>query len=196
MGSVFSFIFDWSGLDTFYLFCAVAGGIVFLLRCLLMLFGLGDADVDVPGLDSGGGDVIGDSDVGFRLLSIQGLTSFFIMFGLVGLALSRETEVAPSMAAFGAFAAGTGTLFVMAWITLLMLKMQSSGTMDMKKAIGEEGTVYLDIPGTGTGKARVAIQERIKVLDAVSADKKAIKTGARVKVVDVVGGSTVVVEKI
>ena len=48
----------------------------------------------------------------------------------------------------------------------------------------------------GTGKARVAIQERIKVVDAVSADKKAIKTGSRVKVVDVVGGSTVVVEKI
>ena len=51
----------------------------------------GDVDTDMVGevahLDSADAHHVGDP--GFQLFSLQGITGFFIMFGLVGLALSR-----------------------------------------------------------------------------------------------------------
>ena len=70
-----------SVLEMFYVASAGLGGVVFLIRIvLLFLVGDGDAALDDVGMDS---------DAGFQLLSIQGLSGFFVMFGLVGLALTQ-----------------------------------------------------------------------------------------------------------
>lgn len=59
-----------------------------------------DVDVDVAAADTDA------ADAGFRIVSLQGLTSFFMMFGLVGLALSKQSQVAPSIAVAGGIGAG------------------------------------------------------------------------------------------
>jgi membrane protein implicated in regulation of membrane protease activity len=41
----------------------------------------------------------------------------------------------------------------------------------------------------------VAFQGRVMMYEAVSTDKKMIKTGEQVVVIDIVGGNTLVVEK-
>ena len=55
-------------------------------------------------------------------------------------------------------------------------RMQSSGTMNLKNAVGEEGEVYLTIKENEPGKVRVAVQEHLKVFDAVSDDGTEIPT--------------------
>ena len=66
-------------LEMLYVVLAVLGGLVFLVRIVLLFFvGDGDGALDDVGVDS---------DAGFQLLSIQGLSGFFVMFGLVGLGL-------------------------------------------------------------------------------------------------------------
>ena len=67
---------------------------------------------------------------------------------------------------------------------------------DLKNAIGQEATVYLNIPAEGTGKVQVEVQERLMVLEAVSAEKTDLKTDDKVKVVGIVGGRTLSVKKI
>ena len=66
---------------------AIVGGALFCVRLILFFVGgFGDGDMDADG-DFGD---LGDSDVSFTVLTFQGVTAFFMMFGLTGLALSKE----------------------------------------------------------------------------------------------------------
>ncbi|MDH5505609.1 MAG: hypothetical protein OEZ02_00130 [Anaerolineae bacterium] len=199
-----------------YLTSAIIGGVLFLLRAI-MFFGAGeifsgDADGHIDG-DIGGdfdgdfeGDVHGDlhghmdgdhgsTDYSFKFLSMQGLTAFFMMFGLVGMALVQAGwQVIFTM--LGGTAAGLFTVWVISRIFVGMKMLQSDGTVRMVNAIGQKGTVYLTIPASGTGQVRVAVQGALKIFDAVSANKKKIPTGENIQVIEVIANNILVVEKI
>ena len=64
------------------------------------------------------------------------------------------------------------------------------------ETVGQEGTVYLTIPGTGTGKVNVSVQKRLKVFNAISEGDQEIKTGEQIRVVRVVPPNVLVVEKL
>ncbi len=175
-------------LELFFIVCALIGGGLLLLRLLLLLTGLGDhADVD---------GVHADSDAGFQLLSIQGITAFFMMFGLVGFALLRTTSWSAAFASVGAVIAGMGSMFLIQRIFLSMTRLQSSGTLPLDSAIGGEGSVYLSIPAKGTGRVQVTIGGRLREFDAISRNGESIATGELVRVTGVSGGGLVVERKI
>ena len=181
------------GLNTIYTVCALAGGTVLALRFLLMLFGLdhGDADVDT-GLDQAGLDGgLGAGSV-FTFLSIQSISGFFTMFGLVGLGL-LQINASDIMSLIGALAAGVFTAWCTGMIFLTMRRLQSEGTLVVGNAVGQTGTVYLTIPETGTGTVSVAVQGSLRNMDAVSEDGHRIPTGSIIKVVGVTAGKILVV---
>ena len=95
------------GWKKFFLICAIVGGLFVLFRLIMQFIGLGhDGGSD---LDAGGHDIDGhhaDSDIGFKILSLHGLTSFFMMFGLVGLALYRQSRMGVFISMAGAVVAG------------------------------------------------------------------------------------------
>jgi len=191
-----------SGMGKVFITFAVIGGILFVIRMMMMVFtGGGDihADIDMTGGDvelTGGDAGHPDSDSSFKLLSFQGLTAFFMMFGLVGLALLNQSKVGEGWAVLGALIAGLITVWVVSKIFSVMKRFQSSGTIDNTKAIGEEGTVYLNIPAEGTGKVQVVVQNHLRIFDAVSDLKEEIKTGERIMVTRVVSSNVMVVQKI
>lgn len=181
-------------LQRFFLFCALLGGIVFMIRIVLMVVGLGGHDIhDGSGLDHT--DVHSDSDSSFKLFSLHGLTGFFMMFGLVGLAMSRQFWIPDLLAAAGGIAAGLFTVWVIGKIFVTMAKLQSDGTLSIDSAVGQQGRVYLKIPSGGTGQVQVPCQGRLMLYDAVAADKEELGTGEPVIVIDVTGGNLLVVEK-
>jgi len=186
-------------LEKVFFVCAAVGGILFMIRLLLQFIGH-DSDMfhDVDGFHTDGLDADGDidSDASFKLLTFQGLTSFFMMFGLVGLALMRQSKVGGLLAIVGGLAAGAAAVWIIAKLFTLMLKLQSSGTVDNEGAVGAEGTVYLRIPANGTGKVQVRNRDRLREYDAVTEDEEDIQTGDRVRVVKIVSGNVMVVEKI
>ena len=204
---------QFSGIETLFLVCAIIGGVLFVVRLALQFIGgdggshdigdLSDADgVDFTGTDVHG-DLAGDADLdvhdtylSFKILSFQGLTAFFMMFGLVGLAMMRETEQGPTAAVIAASLAGLGTVWVIGAIFRKAGALQASGNIHLRNAIGQEGEVYLNIPSAGTGKAKVTVQERLRIYDAVSTGSEAIKTGQRIRVVDVTPQDVLVVEAI
>lgn len=217
VGQMLLALWDLSGFEMVFAACALLGGGLFVVRLVLFFiggFGEADADagvdvgdVDVGDLDAGDVDVgdldAGEADVGdtleavasFKLMTLQGLTAFLMMFGLVGLALLKS-DTGKIVATLGAGAAGAVTLVIVGKVFSSLLALQSSGTLDMRNAAGQEGTVYLRIPADGTGKVQVTVQEKLMVLNAVSESKEEMKTGDRVKVVRVIGGRTLSVEKI
>ncbi|MBM4354058.1 MAG: hypothetical protein FJ109_09735 [Deltaproteobacteria bacterium] len=58
--------------------------------------------------------------------------------------------------------------------------------MKLSRAVGQEGTVYLNIPAGGTGEVRVLVGGVMNVLKARTADGKALSAGTAVKVIRVI----------
>ena len=193
-----------SGIETMFLICAVVGGILFLCRLVLQLMG-GDTEVaddlpddipdDVPDDVAAADADIGDSDVSFRLISIQGIMAFLMIFGLVGLAVKQSTSGSDAQAIILASAGGLGVMVLQWKLMVYLLKLQSSGTLKIANAVGAEGTVYLTIPAGGTGQVRVIVQDQMRVFDATSADRTEIPTGEGIRVVSVASGSILVVKR-
>jgi len=177
---------------------ALFGTAIFLIRLALMFVG-GDGDLAVDdggGLDGGfdGVDDGGDSDQAFELLSLQSIAAFAMGFGWAGLGALHgagwSTGTALLVGAFGGVA--------MVWLLALLLRgvhdLQSSGTVDTRLAVGSTGKVYATVPErrSGTGKVRVAIADRERILDAVT-DDDALPTGAQVFVLAVDATNTLTV---
>ena len=204
----------YSGLEKVYLLCAIVGGVLFIIRLILQFVGghVGDHDLDVhhidgidgidglDGVDGVDGDTAfdgSDSDYSFKVLSLQAVTAFLMMFGLVGLAILKQGTLGAGWSLFGGLVAGSAMVWVLKRIFEAAMSLQSSGTMDLKKnAIGEEGTVYLTIPEGGTGKVRVAVQNHLKVFNARADDRGELKTGDEIKVVNVVSNNILVVTRL
>ncbi|KAA3648290.1 MAG: hypothetical protein DWQ07_04675 [Chloroflexi bacterium] len=194
-----------SFIEIIYWASAIIGGTLFIFRAVLF-FIAGDVS-DVEGTDGffEAGDVDisdgsteihhGDTDLSFKLLSLQSLTAFFMMFGIFGLAfVAAGWDVIWTV--FGGAAIGVFAMWVLGLIFNTMIRLQSEGTIDIENAIGETGTVYLTVPANGSGQVQVSVQGSLKVYDAISGNKKKLATGEKIKVVGVVTGNTLIVEKL
>jgi len=188
--------------EKLYLVCGIFGAAIFIVRMVLMLVGAdgaeAEADVDIDadgGVDAADGDTDLDADVGLRLLTFQGLTAFAMMFGFTGYALTRSSVITAPFTLLASAAVGAFTMWLVAKLFALMMKLQSSGTVTLDAATGEEGTVYLTIPADGTGQVRVKVGNHLKVVDAVTEEGEAIKTGERIYVEYAMDGRTLVVRR-
>jgi hypothetical protein len=187
-----------NGLDRVFLLFAVFGGLLFFVRVLLSLFGAdhGDADLNAADADFDGADSHDGGGSGLPLFSLQTLTGFFVMFGLVGLALHRGSNLGQGISVLGAFIAGVATMALMAKLTQMMFGLQSSGNLNVREAVGRTAMVYLGIPAAGgIGKVQVEIGSRLVEMDAMTEDPIAIKTGERVTVVEVVNPGLLMVRR-
>jgi membrane protein implicated in regulation of membrane protease activity len=185
-----------NGVEIFFLICAVVGGIFVLIRFIMMLVGM-DHGVDGD-LSAGAHDFDGhhaDSDVGFKLLSLQGITSFLLMFGLVGLALYNQSRVGIIISMTGAVAAGLTSVWIIAKMFSMVIKLQSSGTISIDSTVGAQGKVYLTIPEKGSGRVLISVHNSLREYDAVTQDNQALATGVAIRVVWV-DGNVLVVEAI
>lgn len=191
-----------SWIEIIYWASTIIGGTLFILRAAMMLLGGGLSDGTDAGLDLDlngdfDADISGDhtdADVSFKLISIQGLTSFFMMFGLVGLALLKA-NVPVLLTVFGGMIAGLITVAITGLVFSQMKRLQTEGTIDIRNTIGTEGSVYLTIPKNGTGQVQLIVQGSLKIFDAVSNTKNVIATGEKIHVVGVASGNTLIVEK-
>lgn len=181
-----------TGLDAVFLFCAVIGGTVFVIQTILQFIGFAgaeqgdldmglDADLDADaGLSDHGPH---DSDSSFRYLSLQTLSTFFMISGLAGLAMHRQSAFPAYMSIGVAVGAGIIAVRIVAYIFQGMFSLQSKGNADMSTAVGTLATVYLQIPKAETGQIEVVVGSRRRICEAVNESNDAIPTGASVRVV-------------
>jgi membrane protein implicated in regulation of membrane protease activity len=192
---VSKFFSDFNGLEMFFVACAIIGGFFVLIKLALQFVG-GDADTDV-GVDGGIGSDAGhaDSDGGFRALSLHGLSAFFMMFGLVGIALYRQSQVGVVTSIVGAVAAGLASVWFIGKIFQGAARLQSSGTLHVADAVGCTGTVYLTIPERGTGRVSLNFKNHLREFDAIEKNGAEVATGTLVRVVRV-NATVLVVERV
>jgi len=185
--------------------CAVGGTTFFVLRVALMLFaGIGDLDAEMDGdvgdLDAGhdlgaDGDVHSDMDgsnVAFKLLSLNAITGFFMMFGWVGLAGFRQYGWGSALSTLAGSVAGIITMFLTGLLFQQARRLVSSGAnFKVSDTLNLEGSVYTRIPAQGRGKVNIVVGDLTRELDAVSEDGVDIDSFVSVRVVRIVDGITV-----
>src|SRR5215510_3692473 len=170
-----------NGIEQFFLLSGLVGGTILLFRMILM----------IAGIDHHGTDVHVDSDAGFQALTIQGVSSFFAMFGVVGYTLYHGAVLGALLAVIGALTAGVFSMWLIQRIFRAMLRLQSSGTVSLFAAVGSEGSVYLTVSKDG-GRVQINFANRLREFEAVSADGSTIPTGTAIRVQSVEANTLVV----
>lgn len=135
-----------------------------------------------------------DGDAGFTILSLRSLMAFGMFMGYTGVVALRL-----GAGWLIALAAGIAAGVLAAWLAWrllrLVLRLQSSGTLDMQNTIGQTGEVYLPIPASmnGVGKVMVEVQGALREMDAVS-EEDTIPTGLAILVVGIMDDGTLIVQ--
>jgi membrane protein implicated in regulation of membrane protease activity len=172
-----------NGIEQLFLLSGIVGGLILLLRLILTVAGLDHHS----GLDA----LHADSDAGFQALTIQGISSFFTMFGVVGFALYHNAALGVALAIIGAVAAGAFSLWAIQKVFRSMLRLQSSGTVSLYAAVGSEGSVYLTVSKDG-GSVQINFANRLREFEAVSADGATLPTGTPIRVQGVSANTLIV----
>lgn len=186
---------QFNSVEIFFIICAVFGGFFVLVKFIMQFIGFDadvDGDIDLDGHDF---DAHTDSDTGFHILSLHGISSFLMMFGLVGLGMYRQSHLGIIISLIGAIIAGGISVWIIGKMFMLASKMKSSGTIAIDSTVGAKGKVYMKIPQKGSGRVLVNVKNSLREYDATSNDSKAIDTGTPVRVVWV-DGNLLVVERI
>ncbi len=204
-------------LSWLFLICATIGGTVLVCQFVLALVGFGgDMDIadDLPHdiahdfhADTshvhGPDPELGDHAVGhgnfstwlFSVLSFKTITAALAFFGLAGCA-AHSAGMGSIAQVIIATAAGLAAMYGVHWIMKGLFRLSEDNTIRLDRSVGKEGTVYLTIPADrkGTGKVQFKLQNRLVDYAAITAHDEPLKTGAKIRVVAVVGTSTVEVE--
>jgi hypothetical protein len=185
----------WNNLSNFQqvsFVVAVTASVIMLIFLLLMIIGVDDTDFD--GIDGPDIDVINDEPLigfsGLRILTLRGI--------LVLISMGAWTSFLLEPIMHWAFAVIIGVLvgIVSALLVALAfkasLKLESTGNLDYKNAIGKDATVYIRVPKNRTGKGKITfnMQERFVEVDAITEDLDDLMPKTSVVILDVIDETT------
>lgn len=137
-------------------------------------------------------------------LTFQSAFSWLMGFGWSGLTGYAVLGLGPALSAAIGVAGGVA----MAWLTRAMLRgmrrFESDGTIAIDRCLGQEGEVYLTIPGRSlganppsmSGQVRVVVDGKARIYNAVARDEALIATGSRVLVVATHPDNSLIVQAI
>ena len=166
----------------------IAGGILVLMLLLSLLGGLDlDLDTDFSSeSDTDGGGGIGLLKGALTFLSIGGWTMrIFLLW-------EKPTAVSIAVGVL----AGLVSVFLLHFMMKALMNNNENVNWNADDALLQTGEVYLKIPAaTGNGIVNITIKGATRELKAKSYDNKEIKTGAKVRVIEVDGEFAVVKEE-
>ncbi len=189
----------------------LSASLVFVIQTVMTFLGAAgdgdfdinsDFDADAPGdlSDAGADPAAGESahaGSGMNLLTFRNFINFLIGFGWTAILLQDSIPSVP-LRTLIAIAVGVALVVLVMLLFKWLTGMQESGNIDVyKSAVGCEGTVYLTVPGerSGEGKIQITINNAVREYAAVT-DGPTLKTGARIRVVEVVSANTLLIEEI
>jgi len=197
----------WEGrsVTLFFLLCAVIGGTILICQFVLTLVGMGgDHGVDFShdvahDFGGGAGDAHGTDGSGhdgtghgsswlFAAISLRTLVAAVTFFGLAGMAARSNGQVVGIQLLLAALA-GIGAMYGVHWLITAIGRLGEDGTLRVKGALGQEGTVYVPIAGSRAqaGKIQLRLQNRLVEYEAITSSPERLATGTKVRVVGLAG---------
>lgn len=170
---------------------ALLGSLIFAISMIITFMG-GDADE----LDTDA-EIESDTGIGFQFITFKNLVAFFTLFGWSGIACIDEGFSKPLTIAISVIC-GLVMMTIMATMFYYMRKLNDSGTLNFKNAIGGVGEVYLTIGAnrSSIGKAHVRIQGALRELEALTDSETDLKSGSVITVKNVTKNGILIVEQL
>ena len=187
----------WTSLDLFMKILwsiAIATSLIFIIETILTFIGIDheiDADFDTS-MDGGF-----ESEPSMNLYTFRNLVNFLLGMSWTAILL-KEKIVSTALLMVIAVAVGVMLVAAVMYMFKWLSKMQQSGNIEVYKcAVGCIGKVYLTIPAQrkGAGKVQITINEAVREYDALTDSENELKTGASIKVIEVLDSSTLLVEE-
>ncbi|MBO7575132.1 MAG: NfeD family protein [Bacteroidales bacterium] len=193
----------------------LSASLVFVIQTVMTFLGAaGDTDFDInTDMDTAGPSDVGDGSVdvgadvetgesghlgtGMNLLTFRNFINFLIGFGWTAILL-KDSIPSTGLRMLIAILVGIVLVAIVMLLFKWLTDMQQSGNINVfKSAVDCEGTVYLTIPGerAGEGKVQITINNAVREYAAVT-DGPTLKTGQRIRVVEVISANTLLVEEI
>lgn len=167
----------------------IAGGILVLLLLLSLLGGL-DLDLDT--------DFSSESDTdgsGGGLGIIKGILTF-VSVASWAMKIFLLSEQTTALAIALGILAGLTAMFLLHYMMKTLLNNDKNVNWEAEDAVLQMGEVYLRIPAQdGNGIVNVNVKGANRELKAKSYDTKEIKTGTKVRVIEILGGFAMVKEE-
>ena len=179
----------------------LTASLIFVIQTILTFIG---ADADAGGVDMdinldtdpGIGDAV-NMDGGSNLYTFRNFVNFFLGFGWTAILMQGRIKSA-TLLILVAVCVGVALVVAVMYLFKWLSTMQQSGNINVyKSAVGCVGKAYLPIPAArgGLGKVQITINNAVREYDAVT-DGDAIRTGAQIKVAEVLDAETLLVEEL
>lgn len=170
---------------------ALLGSLIFVFVIIATFIGgdSGDLDTDT--------EIETDTGVGFQFITFKNLIGFFTIFGWSGIA-AIDAGYSKPITIIIALACGLIMMTIMAAMFYYMRKLNHSGTLNFKNAIGNVGEVYLTIGAkrSSVGKAHVRIQGALRELEALTDAETDLTSGTVITVKEVTNNGILIVEQL
>ncbi len=203
------------GLEKFFWTLAIPSTCLFTIQMILLAIGI-DSGGDMP--DSFDGDGIGDfdldtdfdgnfdvddvdfdaqtdvqvSNIPLKLITFRNVVVFLTVFSWTGIT-TVNSGIGAIQSILIAIIVGDIVVAILVFVFRSLLKLQESGNINLKNAIGKKGSVYLTIPENekGIGKIEISFQGKYQVVDAITKEDS-IKTGKSIIVVGIKNNNLIV----
>jgi len=166
----------------------IAGGLLVLMLLLSIVGGLDfDMDIDMSSdSDTAGGDGLGIFKAGLTFLSIGAWTMKLLLL----------SEMTTPFALVLGTVAGLAAMYILHIIVKTLLNNDENVNWEADDAVLQLGEVYLKIPAQeGNGIINVEVKGATREMKAKSLDNKEIKTGAKIRVMEIAGEFALVVQE-
>jgi len=177
---------------------AIFTSTIFIIQMVMTFIGIGDADAGDADFDLGSDASDGTLDAGgtLQLFSVRNIVNFLLGIGWGGVCLSAYIHN-QALLALAALAVGCLAVALFAMIYKQMRRLEHDGAFRIDDCVGQVADVYLRIPGQrqGEGKVQYSFGGSVQELAAIT-EGEAIASGAKVRILEVVGQHTLLVEKV
>lgn len=175
-------------MESFYAWCALIGGAIFLIQMATLIIGFDGFDADID-FDSHPGDLPSRDGWFVGIVTFRSLVAALTVFGLIGLATPPQFDAMNSLAI--ASLAGFATLYAVGWSFKKMHEIRSDGTVNVQDTLGLAGTVYLGIPGQETGQGKVTLKVGGRTMEYAAMTRgEPLKTGTAIVVTGILSPQT------
>lgn len=176
----------------------LTASLIFIIQSVMTFLGAdAESDFDLDVDTSADGSDLSNIEGGSNLYTFRNFVNFVLGFGWSMILLQDSIPSAPVRIIVSVFI-GVALVALVMWLFKWLAGMQQSGNISLQKAAaGCEGKVYLTIPAarSGSGKVQITIAGAVREYDAITESDDALRTGASIRVVDVIDANTLLVEE-
>ena len=165
----------------------------------MTFIGIGDADTDMDfgdDVDFSDGNTL-DAGGAMQLFTIRNVVNFLLGLGWGGVCLY---SLIPNPIVLAIVSVLVGALFVYIFLLIYkqMLKLEKNGAYRIDDCVGQIVDVYLAIPAkrSGVGKVQISFSGSVQELAALTDSDEPIRSGSKVRVLEIIDTSTVLVQKL